>query len=135
MRFSYRDISFDDLRGDLVTDYLVAVEADLQIVDGERTVYEEPSFPVVELARALQAWSGAPVRDDFVFDSLSSDVPGLVTVAREGDLWVVFSATEPASRSAPLPAPEIDACVRQFIDEVAAELRDRGIDPGRVLGD
>lgn len=52
------------------------MEATLRLAtDAGRLVYEEPLFPVVELALALQDWldSGIAAGDDFSFDSVESD--------------------------------------------------------------
>jgi hypothetical protein len=55
MRISYEDLDFGDLRGNLVADYLIAVDAHLTIDDDGRVILDEPFFPVVELARSLLA--------------------------------------------------------------------------------
>lgn len=53
MKLGYSSISFDDLRGDTVADYVIAVEADFEVSDEGRVIYAEPSFPFVELVTAL----------------------------------------------------------------------------------
>ncbi|NKY39881.1 hypothetical protein [Cellulomonas septica] len=134
MRLEYRDLSFDDLQGDLVADYLVAVDAHLFVTDGDRVVYDEPYFPVVELARALAAWAEDPARDDFRFVTLSSDVIGLVTIEREGTAWSVYSVNDPSRRSSPAADDEVVMWVREFVDRVRGDLYARGVDADHVLG-
>ncbi len=133
MRFEYVNISFDDLRGELLSDYLVAVDADLAITDDGREIYVEPYFPVVELARQLAGWVTSGHRADFVFDSLSSDVAGLVTIASEAGGWVVFSALAPHVRSAPVSTADLDRCVGDFLEAVRQDLTARGRDAARIV--
>lgn len=71
-------------------DVLLGVEATVRLTtDDGRLVYEEPLFPVVELALALQDWldSGIAVGDDFSFDSVESDETGLLWCKADGDGW------------------------------------------------
>ena len=135
MRFEYANIDFDDLRGDLIADYLIAIDADFRISDGGKDVFTDPYFPVVELARSLVDWIRGPSSDDFLFSSLSSETTGLITISREGGGWVVFSALTPDVRSSPVPIAEIDGCVREFIHAVRDDLVRRGFDAARILGD
>ena len=53
MLLAYENLSAADLRGSTLADYLIAIEADFRMLDGETVIYEEPYFPVIELARAL----------------------------------------------------------------------------------
>jgi hypothetical protein len=72
VEMTYENLSADDLRGSTLADYLIAIDADFQLLDGVDVVYEEPYFPVVELAQAMAPWVEAGDRDvdDFVFESL-----------------------------------------------------------------
>lgn len=133
MKFAFHHLDLDDLQGSLVADYLVAADADFSVTDGDRTVFQEPYFPVVELARALVAWSASPSEGDFVFETLSSDILGVVTIARERAGWVVSSAFHPDSKSRPASRSEIDSCVTRFITAVHDDLLARGIDSDRLL--
>ena len=51
-------------------DHLIALDADLQVVDVNDIVYEEPNFPVVELAPSSLVWLENPNRDSFLFESM-----------------------------------------------------------------
>lgn len=133
MKFAFHHLDLDDLQGSLVADYLVAADADFSVTDGDRTVFQEPYFPVVELARALVAWSASPSEGAFVFETLSSDVLGVVTIARESAGWVASSAFHPGAKSRPASRSEIDSCVTQFITAVHDDLLARGIDSDRLL--
>lgn len=71
-------------------DVLLGVEATVRLAtDDGRLVYEEPLFPVVELALALQDWldSGIAAGDDFSFDSVESDETGLLWCKTCDDGW------------------------------------------------
>jgi hypothetical protein len=50
----------------------------IRVVAGDETVYGEPGFPVVELARSLLIWLGNPDRGDFEFDSMSFEEVGSI---------------------------------------------------------
>lgn len=134
MRIEYTDIDFSDLRGDLLADYLIAVDADLRITEGDRAIYEEPDFPVVELARSLAAWLREGHRTNFQFTSLSSDEPGIVTVSREGEGWCIFSTFTPDVRSSVVQQVDLDECLLDFIQKVRSDLVHRGLDAEWVLG-
>jgi hypothetical protein len=72
---------------------LLGVGATIRLFDDEgRIVFEEPDVPVVELALALEDWltSGLDSQEDFEFDSLESDEPGLVWIRLQApDTWAV----------------------------------------------
>ncbi|MDQ1294262.1 MAG: hypothetical protein QG608_2145 [Actinomycetota bacterium] len=112
MRISYTNIDFCDLRGDLIADYLIAVDADLRIMEGDRTIYEEPDFPVVELARSLLGWLDTMGPGTFEFVSLSADESGLVTISPESGGWRLYSSFTPDVRSSVLQWPALAECVR-----------------------
>lgn len=134
MQFHYEGIDFSELEGDLVTDYLVSVQADLTLVDRDVVIYQEPYFPVAELAWSLTRWLRAVDREDFRLDSLSSDLIGLITIMREGDGWVVYSEHSPHVRSRPVSHDVIEACARDFISRVSRDLTAYGVDPDRIIG-
>jgi hypothetical protein len=134
MKFSYTNIDFSDLRGTLLADYLIAVDADLKIAQAGRTIFEEPAFPIVELARSLTHWLAADNDEEFEFTSLSSDVQGIVTVARQGDGWVVFSSFSPELRSSALTPAQIAESLTGFIEEVRTDLSARELDADWILG-
>lgn len=131
---TYAQLSTDELQGTTQADYLVSVEGDLRIVDdGGTWEYDEQSFPVVELARSLLRWLDDPGRPDFAFDSMSYEEVGAVAVRRSERGWVFSSVFDPGSTSSPVDWAETERCIRAFIDQVEADLRDLGIDPEGVI--
>lgn len=46
-------LDVSEIQGRSQADVLVGVDADFRLVDGDLVIYEEPSFPVVELAWSL----------------------------------------------------------------------------------
>lgn len=66
MEMTYDRLNTDELRGSTQADYLVSLDADFRMEDGDSLVYQEPSFPIVELARSMLTWLNDPDRDDFV---------------------------------------------------------------------
>lgn len=132
---TYTNLNAEDLRGSTVADYLIGIEADFEIRDGDQLIYEEPYFPVVELARGLNAWLQRHEDQDFVFDSLSFDEPGAVTIARLEHGWVFGSIFSPAQRSSVLHWSAVEECVGAFIAKVRADLVSLGVDPVSTIGE
>lgn len=133
MKMNYTNIDDSDLRGDTLADYLIAIDADFEILDGDRIIYSEPMFPVVELARSLSSWIVMGERGNFAFDSLSSDESGLVTITRGGAGWHFSSMLTPELVSSEVDMSEVEACIQEFIHHVAADLGERGHDADRLL--
>jgi hypothetical protein len=113
-------------------DVLVRVDGDLEVLDDDRLVWSEPGFPVVELARALQAWIEQHGTSDFAFDSMSFEEIGALTITDVGEGWVFGSVFEPTTESRPVPFAEVERCTRAFVDHVAADLEACGLDPALV---
>jgi hypothetical protein len=133
MQMSYTNFDDGDLRGDTLADYLIAIDADFEIRDGDRIIYDEPEFPVVELARSLSSWMASNEYDDFAFDSLSSDESGLVTITRGATGWRLSSVFTPELVSSEMNLSELEACIQGFVDHVATDLTGRGHDADRIL--
>lgn len=133
MMLAYTNFDDADLQGSTLADYLVAVEAEFRIVDGSRTIYEEPHFPVAELARSLSQWLRDGAGRSFIFDSMSFEELGVVTVSRTELGWKFSSIFTPTLASSYLSWPEVEECVRGFIDQVERDLIERGHDAGMVL--
>ncbi|MET9315198.1 hypothetical protein ABZX12_25565 [Kribbella sp. NPDC003505] len=102
-------------------------------MDGGRVLSEELLFPVAELAWSLLRWVGQGDRDDFVFDSMSFEELGALTVRREGGGWVFGSAFAPESVSTPVSWVEVEAGVRDFARRVADDLNAVGLDGADAL--
>lgn len=84
LQVTYANFADSDLRGELLADYLIAIDADFEIREGDRIIYAEPTFPVVELARSLVSWMIVGRRDEFAFESLSFEESGAVTITQAG---------------------------------------------------
>ncbi|MGH7604379.1 MAG: hypothetical protein ACRENK_10330, partial [Gemmatimonadaceae bacterium] len=94
MRFEFRNIHFD---GNMQTriDAILRIVGDFALWVGDRKVYQEVEFCLVEFAVALGDWL-AVVSDDgpnFVYTSVESETEGLVrfTLANSGN-WRISAA-------------------------------------------
>jgi hypothetical protein len=110
MDLVYDQLSSEDLHGTTQADYLISLDANFRIEDGETVVYEEPSFPVVELARALLTWLNDPERGDFEFSSMSFEEVGSVTVRRTPSGWMFGSVFARGTSSASADWPGVQRC-------------------------
>lgn len=133
MQMTLTNFDDSDLRGSTLGDYLIAIDADLEIRDGDRIVYAEPKFPVVELARSLTSWMNVRERADFAFESMSFEESGVVTIARTGTGWHFSSAFTSEVMSSDVDLSELEDCIQEFIDQVATDLTQRGHDADRIL--
>lgn len=83
-----QEINLRNLRssasGKSLPDLLIGITADLEIKADGLSVYEEPDFPVLELAYHLKKWMDvkADQRSDFNLDSMESTELGLVRILR-----------------------------------------------------
>src|SRR4051812_31752439 len=107
MRLTYERLDASELHGTTQADYLVSLEGDLQIIDDTECILDEPSFPVVELARSLIQWLEDSDRADFAFESMSFEEVGAVTIRRSDAGWVFSSVFKPGFTSPPLDWPEV----------------------------
>ncbi|MFC6507157.1 hypothetical protein ACFQBY_01650 [Promicromonospora citrea] len=133
MMLTYANFDDADLQGSTLADHLIAVEAEFRIVDGLRTVYEEPHFPIAELARSLSLWLRDGARGFFIFDSMAFEELGVVMISRADLGWKFSSVFTPALASSCLSWSEVEGCVRGFIDQVERDLIERGHDAAMVL--
>jgi hypothetical protein len=134
MLLTYANLSTEDVRGSTPAHYLVGVEADFRIEDEGRIVYEEPSFPVCELARSLHTWIRSGLRrDDFVFESLSFEELGVVTIERRPGGWVFRSTFTPEVVSSEVPWVEVQRTIEQFTARLGADLTAAGMDASRAI--
>ncbi|MFE3587458.1 hypothetical protein ACFXOY_08025 [Streptomyces niveus] len=134
MRICYVAINASDLKGSTVADYLVSIEASLKVVDGSDVIYQEPYFPVAELARELARWVllGEKRAPDFVFASLSFEEPGAVRILRSGAGWTVGSMFTPETRSSLISWDELAAHIDDFVTNVRRDVHALGISPGFI---
>jgi hypothetical protein len=130
---SYDQLGATELQGTTQADYMVGLDARLLIVSGSDTVYEEWSFPVVELARALREWLDDADRRDFEFDSMSFEERGAVYVHQVEHGWRFGSVFSPQSESGTVDWAESERCIRSFLAVIEHDLRALGLDPAQVL--
>lgn len=76
MLLRYSRLCLGEIQRATQADILVGVDADFRLLEGDLVVYEEPAFPVAELAWSLLRWVQEPHRGDFVFDSMSFEELG-----------------------------------------------------------
>lgn len=134
LRMTYADLRFDDLRGELLSDYLIALDAHLVVVDDDQVLIDEPSFPVVELARSLSAWLENECRGSYWFDSMSYEELGAVHLTETPDGWTIGSTLSPGSESGVYEWGAIEQCVRAFIDHVKMDLTRTDLDAAEIVG-
>lgn len=127
LRFMFSDLRPDapELRGDL--DWLLRfVAGTFEVGVAEAKVFDELEFPVLDLARALDAWVAADFtsRRDFNYD-VPGGAAGTLTIRWSSEGWSIDSVY----RSAEEPMPrlvsdgDVRSGVRSFIDELALETR------------
>lgn len=131
----YENLSAEGLRGSTLAHYLVDIEADFRLWDGSSVIYEEPYFPVIELARALHVWMASATSDDFVFDSMSFEEPGAVVIVRDSAGWTFGSRLTPEVTSAPVSWQDIQEGIKEFVAKVRVDLTSLGIDVARIFPD
>lgn len=108
-------------------DLLVRAGADFEIVVGERVLYFEIDFPVIELAAALAHWSdvAAPLDADFEFDSMSAPEPGWVQIRRESAGWRLGSLHQEYPEMGVFTTDEVESAVRRFTRSLARASREQ----------
>ncbi|BCW16731.1 hypothetical protein NtRootA4_37100 [Arthrobacter sp. NtRootA4] len=133
MRLSYANLDSDNIGGTSQADYLVGLDADLNVSEGPALLFREPAFPVVELARSLFLWLNDANRGDFMFDSMSFEEVGAVSLTRGSSGWVVGSVFRPDMVSNPLDWAEVESSCREFLSQIEFDLLSLGLDPGEVI--
>ncbi|MFK4641089.1 hypothetical protein ABIA52_003978 [Paenarthrobacter histidinolovorans] len=133
MRLSYASLDGDNIGGTSQADYLVGLDADLTVSEGPAPLYRELAFPVVELARSLFLWLNDANRGDFMFDSMSFEEIGAVSLTRGSSGWVVGSVFSPDVLSNPLDWAEVESGCREFLSQIEFDLLSLGLDPGEVI--
>lgn len=130
---SYDHLNADELSGITQADYLIGLDANLRVVDGDVTIFDEPGFPVVELARSLRIWLETPKRGDFEFASMSFEEIGSIAFRQTAAGWRFDSAFEPDASTATTTWAAVESCCRRLIARVEADLAALGIDPEVAL--
>lgn len=130
---TYDRLSTADLRGTTQADYLTAIDAHLRVLDGGATLYDEPGFPVVELARSLLVWLENADAGDFEFDSMSYEETGAIAIRQVGAGWTIGSAFVPGVVTTPAARIDVEDCCNRFIARVAVDLEGLGLKAAEVL--
>lgn len=134
MEMTYDHLNSDELRGATQSDYLVALDAHFRLVEDDVTVYDEPGFPVVELARSLLLWLRDRRLGDFDFDSMSYEEVGSLAIRRSDSGWTFTSIFAPDAITGSVDRAEVERCCRSFVARVESDLRHLGLDPDEVIG-
>ncbi len=133
MRLSYANLDSDNIRGTSQADYLVGLDAELTVSEGPALLYRELAFPVVELARSLLLWLNDANRGDFMFDSMSFEEVGAVSLTRGSSGWLVESVFSPDVVSNPLDWAEVESGCKEFISQIEFDLLSLGLDPSELI--
>lgn len=114
----------------------LGVEATLALSIGDRLIYTEPMFPIVELRQAISAWMPT-LSTDFEFISMESDEPGLIWFRRQpSGLWRAGSIHQDDIAIQELDTADVfDGCA-DFVQRVDGWVRDAcGVEVSDVLHD
>ncbi|MCT9871968.1 DUF7878 domain-containing protein [Paenarthrobacter aurescens] len=133
MRMTYTKLDADNIGGTSQADYLVGLDADFTVSEGSVQLYRELAFPVVELARSLFVWLSANSRGDFVFDSMSLEEVGAISLRRTSSGWLMESVFSPGVVSNPLDWADVERGCRDFLDQIEFDLLSMGLDPADVI--
>ena len=133
MEMTYDYLNAEELHGSTQADYLVSLDGHLRLIDREAHVFDEPGFPVVELARSLLVWLDAPNRIDFFFDSMSYEEVGSISIVQEPGGWTFRSAFVAQPLTRPMGWTEVEDCCRDFVAKVEADLVALGLQPAEVI--
>ena len=116
-------------------DRLLNVVADFRLVVGNRILFSEANFPIIELAKQLDRWlaSVAQSPSAFVYSSLESNVAGIIRIAPGVQGWHISSAFAEFADSTPFSLAEIVAAARSYVTEVEQSvLSEYGFRPSRL---
>ena len=123
--------------GPLETDRhrLLNVVADFKLVVGQRIIFSEANFPIIELAIQLDRWLGSVTEShtEFVYTSLESGIIGIIRVAPGVEGWHVGSVFAEFADSTPFPLEEVVTAARSYITAVEeAVLAEYGFRPSEI---
>ncbi|MGO4592118.1 DUF7878 domain-containing protein [Paenarthrobacter sp. 2TAF44] len=130
---AYANLDADNIGGTSQADYLVGLDADFTISEGSVLLYRELAFPVVELARSLFLWLNAHPRGDFVFDSMSFEEVGAVSLKQGSSGWLVESVFSRGVISNPLDWADVERGRKAFLSHIEFDLLSLGLDPADVI--
>jgi hypothetical protein len=120
------ELRFSDVRVEngpvrSVDELELKVGADFELLVGERVIYREVEFTVVELRFVLDRWmreSGPDSAVNFVFVSVESDERGLVWFKRQPGGYRVGSVHQEFESSEVFTLDEARLAARRFIEDV-----------------
>ena len=103
---------------------LLNVAADFRLIVGNRILYSESHFPVVELAFQLISWVDRVTQscEDFSYDSLDSTIPGLIRIMRGFEGWHLASAHQDFICESTFTLEQILRAVRDFISNIEEQV-------------
>ena len=111
---------------------LLAFDANLRIEIDDRVWFEEPDFPVLELAVAVYAWrrSGGSLH----FDSMEASESPFLTIERLNDDCRLYAAWQSYTESRLIPGSGVDAAFSKFADGVFQGVHSQfGVDAWRLV--
>lgn len=117
-------------------DLTLGVEATLALTIGDRLIYTEPMFPIVELRQAISAWMPT-ISTDFEFISMESDEPGLIWFRRQpSGLWRAGSIHQDDIATQELDTADVLVGCADFVTRIDGWVRDAlGVAVSDVLRD
>jgi hypothetical protein len=136
LAMTFSDASFARVDPHDRFDLALGVEAMLALIVGDRLIYTEPMFPIVELRQALSIWMPT-TSSDFEFISMESDEPGLIWFrGQPSGLWRAGSIHQDDIATQELHTADVlDACA-DFVARVDGWVRDvLGVEVSDVLRD
>src|SRR5712691_9150890 len=107
-------------------DRLLRIVGDFSIVVGRRILYRESEFPLVEFAVQLSRWwltTGASEHQDFSYESVESEVLGLVWFRHQADGWRIGSAQQAYEELHYFTTGEISAASENYARTLRARVR------------
>lgn len=115
IRIEFQPLEFE-LGGPPPFDRLLGIQGRLRITVGERKWFDEPMFPVVELAVAVRRW--LPGTDDLEFETLEADDSPFLWVRSVQGGCLVGAAWELFPIVSTIPCAVVRAAFQQFADAV-----------------
>ncbi len=108
------------------SDVLLQIVGDFALWVGDRLIYREVEFCLMEFAGALASWlaMATDVGPDFVYTSLESETVGLVRFTRlNPGMWRVSAADQDQPAEDSVTTSELKSAGITFIRELRAQLQ------------
>lgn len=102
---------------------LLRVNSTFHILVEQLTIIDEPSFPILELAKSLRSWEA---HGSYEYQSMEADVSPLLFVETKSGYYVA----SPLSRTCSdviVNRNELLYAVRSFIEKIRREISSRGL--------